>query len=193
MVFLVKQEMLAPNLSLGDGSLGRVLASGNQAFTVVNGVLETFSRPWQVARVTLDSEAIVVDEADDFASLELFSIPDSNYIIAGCVVDLDIDSVASFTTNQADTIDVAIGTVATTSTTFANAGEDNIVAKIDGVGATTVGTVTGATTASEDMLFVLGSTTSVYLNVAGACTSNGTVTFSGTLTFVYLDLGVGVA
>lgn len=148
--------------------------------------------PLRRERHILESEVLTILEANDYGSIKLATLPSSNVLIVGAVVD--IDGVGDGETGGVEDItavDVAIGTVATTSTDFSNAGEDNIVPKID---CAAEGVTEGATDGTTVNLFVdaTAGTSSIYLNAAvvGGITADGSVTFSGWIDLLYIDIGV---
>jgi hypothetical protein len=154
--------------------------------------MQHFATPFRRERFILTAERVTILEANDYGAIKLCDLPATNLIIAGAVVD--IDGTGDGETGGVETItavDVAIGTVSTTSTDFTNAGEDNIVPKIDVAAA---GVTEGASDATTVNLYVdaTAGTSSVYLNVAvvGGITADGYVDFSGWIDLVYLDLGV---
>jgi hypothetical protein len=144
--------------------------------------------------LTLAAKAVSVASGDDFGSVELLTLPNRNLLIVACVVDLAA-TVAGLATETVETVDYAIGTVATASKTFANAGEDNLTPKIDGVGAAAAGTVKGASSsATINVHIAAGASNKVFLNVGTEVTADtGTVTVTGTITLVIRDLGVPAA
>lgn len=161
--------------------------------TPASGV--TLGRP-QLAHPTiftlsLNSVSVTVDSGDDFGSAEICTLPNTGIILLGAVTDLSV-SVADIDTAQVDAVDFAVGTVATTSTTFANAGEKNLMPKIDGVGAAETGTAKGGLTSAVAPVSVTpGAANKVYLNLSTPVTAGtGSVTVTGTVKLVLIDVGV---
>lgn len=182
----IRQKTYLPNAVVGGAEVSLGLAP-----TPNTGVtLKRFERPVQVARLTLAAFVVSMTAANDFGGTLLVDLPNSKLLIVGTVVDLAV-TVAGLATNTAVSLDVAVGTVTTASAAFSNAGEKDIVAKIDGVGATATGTVKGASAAAEtNVLVAAGATNKLWLNASSPVTSGtGTATFTGTIDVYYVDLG----
>lgn len=147
------------------------------------------SRLVQADTFDLTSFAITVAAASDFDSKKLCDLPNTGAIILGAVIELTA-TVSGFTSDVGTAVDLALGTVATASTNFANAGEDNIVAKIDGTGAGATATVKGQTADAEKLVFVAaGGSNAIYVNLSDPVASGtGTFTASGFITVFWVDL-----
>ena len=169
--------------------VGKISPTPTTGVAVVEGV-----RIPNVVTLTLTAVAVSVDSGDDFGSVELVTLPNTNLLITACVVDLAA-TVAGLATETVETVDYAIGTVPTASANFANAGEDNLTPKIDGVGAADSGTVKGASSAATiNVLVAAGASNKIYLNVGTPVTDDtGTVTVTGTIKLVVIDLGAPAA
>lgn len=180
---MAKRFMLPPDM------VGEVVAKIAPTPTASVTVVEAAKMP-QVVTLTLAAKAVTMDSGDDFGSVELLTLPNTNLLVTACVVDLAAE-VSGLATETVETVDYAIGTVATASTDFSNAGEDNLTPKIDGVGAATSGTVKGASSSSTiNVLVAAGASNKVYLNVSSPVTTGtATVTVTGTVKLVMLDLG----
>lgn len=170
---------------------GAVIDNGpNVTANAAAGVRTTsLARPPRRVVLTLSSVAVSIAAANDYGSVKLCDLATTtNAMVMGCVLSAAV-TVAGTTVVQADNLDVAIGTVATTSTTFANAGEKNILAKQDGVGAAATGTVSGLGTATESDLIIAAGTNAIYLNISQpVATGTGTATFTGTVVLTIQDL-----
>jgi hypothetical protein len=166
----------------------RVTTSTDTALVAATGV-SSVNRGLVPQRETMTiAFAISVAAANDFGSAKICDLPTGNLIIIGCFVDLTC-SQAGFTSNASTSLTAAVGTVATTSTNFANAGEKNVIATVTGVGAGTTGTVKGATTNTEKLLFLASGAKALYLNIADAVTAaTGTETIAGTVELVFINL-----
>lgn len=124
---------------------------------------------------------IVVTEALDYASVKLCDFPTGQAYILGARANL----VASGTGTgfALANVDVAIGSAAASNATL-SATMVNVLAKIDAV--TVTGVVQGS---SATPLALSGATPDLFLNVAVAITTDGTVRLVGTVEITYLDLG----
>lgn len=163
---------------------------GSVASDLATGVERTRQQtPVRRERLTLTAVEIEVASGDDFGSIKLLDLPDSNIIFLGAVLDLSV-AIAGAASNVATTLDMALGSTAADNATLATTMLD-LVPKIDGVGAGTPGVVDGASTATEAPLLKASGTKEVYLNAAiPVTTGTGTLTVTGTIDLVYIDLGV---
>lgn len=184
---------MAKRFHIPPDMIGEVVGKISPTPTTGVAVVEAARMP-QLVTLTLTAKAVSVDSGDDFGSVELVTLPNSNLLITACVVDLAA-TVSGLATETVETVDYAIGTVPTASTNFANAGEDNLTPKIDGVGAAASGTVKGASSSSTiNVLVAAAADNKVYLNVATPVTADtGTITVTGTVKLVVLDLGAPAA
>lgn len=176
------QTTLAPGLT--DGVTDPLVAT--------TGVVAT-STPHFVRKVRLQltNKVVSMTAAQDFGSTKLADLPAGNMIVLGVVADLAV-TVAGLTVNTAAALDVALGTTATASVDFSNAGEDNLMQKVDGVGGSATGTVKGAGL-SDGALSNVGlaaGAKALYLNASSAVASGtGTATFTGWVDVFYVDMG----
>lgn len=147
--------------------------------------LETQCSAVKRAKLKLTNFVVTVDADDDFGSTKLCDLPNSNLLILGAMVDLTAVGAGGFTLEQ--NLDLAIGTVATASADFSNAGEDNIVAKIDG---TAGGVVDGSSISIGALVpIAAGASNDVFVNVAtGDIATDGTVTLNGFIVIYYIDI-----
>lgn len=144
---------------------------------------------WQRAIFTLDDFAVTVAAASDFGGTKLCDLPNTNFLLLGIVVDL-VSTLTGFTSNAGSALDLALGTVVTASTGFTNAGEDDLLQKLDGAGAGSPGTVKGASDATVANQYLVAAARSIFVNVADPVTAaTGTVTLDGTIEVVYAMLG----
>lgn len=156
---------------------------------VAGVVLTTLGYLWQRQQLRLTAFPITVAAASDFGSGKICDLPNTNLLLLGVVVDLTT-TLTGFTSNAGSAVDLALGTVATASTGFTNAGEDDICQKIDGAGAGSPGTVKGASDATVGNQFLVAAARSLFVNIADPVTAaTGTVTLSGTIELVYGLLG----
>jgi hypothetical protein len=150
-------------------------------------------KPLQLQRVRLNlaGKTISVAAADDFGSLKICDLPTSNLLMLGVNVNLNTTQ-SGFTSNNGTAIDCALGTVATASADFSNAGEDSLMEKVDGTG-TTAGSVRGAGMSDGGLAAVklAAGAKSVYLNIADPCTGAAVLTLGADswVDLWYADLG----
>jgi len=144
----------------------------------------------QRIRLRLSGQVLSVAAANDYGSLKLCDLPAGNLIMLGVIVDLT-GVVAGFASDVGTAVDLALGTVVTASTTFVNAGEDDLMEKIDGTGAGTTATLKGAgmTDGSLANVKLPAGAKAVWLNASDPVTTGtGTITLSGVVDLYYLDL-----
>lgn len=184
MVGKVKQRTIHENAVLGDYDVQQpVLGAGTPGTGVV-----AIKGARSVTRLTLDltNVAVAVDADDDFGGTLLLTLPNTPVRILGVLVDLVATAAGGFSTLA--NLDVAVGTVVTASADFSNAGEDNLVAKIDG---TSGGVVAGggAVPSSGHLDVAAAADNEIWVNVAtGNIATDGTVTLNGTVTLLLLEV-----
>lgn len=145
--------------------------------------MEKFSRPPQWVRLRLTAAVLSMTAANDYGSLKLADLPNANLQILGAKFALTA-TMAGFASNVGTALDVALGTVATASAAFSNAGEKDLIPKVDATGAGATATIAGAGTSTEAEKFIAAGTNAVYLNASSPVTSGtGTLTITG-----YVDL-----
>lgn len=127
---------------------------------------------------------IPITEALDYASVKLCDLPTGTTLILGALADLlavgsgGVDTIAN--------LDVAVGTAAASNATLAST-MVNVLSKLD---SSAGGVVQGANTAA---LEVEGTTPDLFLNVAAAIATDGSVQLVGRIEVLYLDLGDAAA
>lgn len=181
----INQRVLAPNLIDRDS----VLPSGPLAGI---SIME-HHRIVKEAEFVFSGVVLSIPNADDFGNVKICDLPATNILILGAVLDLAIVT-AGLTVNTAAAVDMALGTVPTASVDFSNAGEDSLIEKMDGVGATPTGTMKGASASIGAGLgpvrFASGAKP-LHLNASSAVAAGtGTVTITGHIRLFYIDLGV---
>lgn len=153
--------------------------------------LDSKALPIKRATLTLSAEAVNIASANDYGSVKLVDLPVKFLLIKAVDLDLDV-TVSGFATDQASTLDMAVGTVALSSTDFSNTGEQDLVDEYGAVGAMATGTANGHSFSNAnpaDFYIADGATYDIYLNVQGAVTSGtGIATFTGTVDIFYIDL-----
>ena len=150
------------------------------------GVTRTsLARPPRVERMTLTDVEVDIAEADDFGSVKLCDLPAGTCAVLGLNADLVVTGDAVITDVTA--IDYAFGSVAISSTDFSNAGEDDLTAEGN---VAAMGVINARTTAalSPPIYYDAGSN-AVYLNLQATIATDATVTVSGTVDLIYVDLG----
>lgn len=128
---------------------------------------------------------IPVLASNDFGSAQVLSFPLTNLRLIGAQIDIVVQGLGGLAGNL-DNVDFALGQVATTSTNFTNAGEDNIISS---VASTAGGEVKGGGFGSVDA--VQGVDPQIFLNVGvSPGVADGTIeVVSGTVTLAYFDVG----
>lgn len=141
--------------------------------------------------LTLTNVEVAVADADDFGSAELCTLPDSNLIVVGCELNLELvkDGVGFINTTD---LDVAVGTAAASNTTLATT-MLNIHPKVDlDASDLSPALLSHSLAATPVLTGVLdGATNKVYLNISGATetSEDATVTATGTVTIFFIDVG----
>lgn len=176
MVFKQKQKTILPNLTVG-----------RRVGTPTTGAALS-TRPLVTQRITLSGFVVSMAAADDFGGTKLLDLINADLVIVSAVLNLAV-VVAGLAVNTAAALDVALGTVTTASAAFSNAGEKDVVPKIDGVGATATGTVIGQGTTTEALKAIAaGASNALFLNASSAVTTGtGTATFTGTIDLIMVD------
>ena len=179
------------NSSFIDSGIVDKVELGLQATANTLVALEAKAMQVKKASFTLTALSADVDSGDDFGSIKIADLPDSNILILACNADLAV-TVAGFATNQADTLDLAIGTAALASTDFSGTGEKDITDEYAGAGAAATGTadVHSFDNSSPASKYLTdGASNAFYMNVQGAVTSGtGTAAFTGTVDLFYIDM-----
>ncbi|RLI60370.1 MAG: hypothetical protein DRO67_09175 [Candidatus Asgardarchaeum californiense] len=170
-------------LGADDRQLLQGLNSTPYAAANVTGV--KLARGYQLERLTLAATAIEIDEANDYGSAKLTTLPVSNVIILGAMAELVLTVDGTVITDPED-IDWALGTTALTSTDFSNAGEKNIITEAD---VAALGVMNKATATAEANVALAKGANSVYLNIQATIATTAIQTISGTLDLFYIDLG----
>ena len=167
-----------------DGALIRqgLAATPNTAAGVA---LAKQARSYRVDKLTLTGVEIEIDEANDYGSVKLVDLPDSNILILGAIVDLVCTVDGTVITDPED-IDYAIGTLALTSIDFSNSGEKDITPEADVAAA---GVMQLASSGTEANLFKAKGTNAVYLNIQAAIATTAIQSFAGSIDLLYVDLG----
>lgn len=148
--------------------------------------VENLSSLVQRSRFKLTGMVAAVLAANDYGSVKLCDLPNTQILVLGVIVDLS--AAVAGTGSSLANVDLAVGTVATASAAFSNAGEKNLCPKID---CTAQGVIDGASGSTEtNVLIAAGASNAVYLNVAtGNITTDGSVTLDGFVDIIYLDIG----
>lgn len=190
MVHKQKVRTIFENSFVGDSEI----SEGSLPVAANSLPMSHFLVPLQKTRFKLDGAVLSILAANDYGSLQLCDLPNSNLVIAGALVDASY-VVSGFATDQGDSIDWALGTVAITSTDFSNNGEADIVDEFDGTGGTSTGAAAASSVANSSpaQVFVAaGASNDIFLNAQGAVTTGtGTITFAAGsyVDLFYHDLG----
>lgn len=182
---LQSQELYAEDLYLeaADRLIRQGLSSTPNAAAGV--AAQKLARGYQVERLTLTDVQVDIAAADDYGSVKLVDLPDSNVLILGAI--MNCTAVADGTAiTDVTTVDYAIGTAALASTDFSGSGEKDICPEKD-VAAS--GVSQNATTGTEANNLVAKGTNAVYLNAQAAISADGWVQFTGTIDLIFVDLG----
>lgn len=184
MVQKLRGRVVAPGLQIAGAPVITPLLP--TAATGVTAAARTL--PVRSMLFTVTALALTMSAANDYGSVKLCDLPNTNLIILGAAVDLT-GTVSGFASDVGTAVDLAIGTVATASAAFSNAGEKDIVPKIDGTGAGTTSTIVGANTSTEANKFIAaGASNALYINASDPVTSGtGTLTLTGTVEIFYID------
>lgn len=141
-----------------------------------------YSRPPERLVFTFVNAVLSMTAANDFGGLEICALPNANLVLMGAKINVTA-VMAGFASNVGTALDMALGTVTTASAAFSNAGEMDLIPKIDGTGAGTTATVAGRGTTTEANKWVAaGASNKVFLNASSPVTSGtGTLTINGTV------------
>lgn len=158
----------------------------NSAVTIT---MNKMQRPPKVIELTLTDVVVSLSAANDYGSVKLCDLPNKALRIMAAQVALT-GVVAGMASNVGTAVTAAVGTIATTTTNFATAGEKSIVPTITGTGGGTTATLAGASTSTEaSATIAAGASNAIYLNLADAVTSGtGTITLNGTVRLTILDV-----
>lgn len=187
MTQLFKDLLIAPAIAVGPDSVqidvGNAPVPGSAAVTIAR-----VARPLRMAQCRLVNFQVSVAAASDFGSLKLLDLPTDRALVVGTSVNLTTVPVG-FASDVGTAVHLALGTVATASTTFLNAGEDNLCPDLTGTGAGSPGAVNGGSGATETNVLLAAGAKSIFVNVADPVTAGtGTLTLNGIITVFYLDL-----
>jgi hypothetical protein len=151
--------------------------------------------PMQVvkARVKLEDIELTVAASDDFGSVKLCTLPDTNLYIMGMEVNLAV--VKAGTTNgivAATDLDFGIGSAAASASTLATTMIDYLEksdVNDDALAVSYQAHTQGQSTASFPKKVADAADNELYLNLACAITADDSVTLNGWVDIFYVDLG----
>jgi len=189
------QKNNQPHLFMGGIEGSDLLCGGMADANIAGGVTlksDTAHAPRKVV-LQLTNAVITHTEALDYSSLKLCDMPDSNILYLAAEVDLEC--VKGLTTNglvATTDITLALGSAAASNSTLSSTMQD--ILELDAL------TPTDASPAwqahSMDQVTIPlpyevadAATNAVYLNLAAATTADDTLTVTGTVTLIYIDLG----
>ena len=181
----VKGKFLAPQFKDG---ITTEISEPNTGVKVANQELSV-----KRARLTLTDFAITVLEANDYGGTKLLDLPNRNMLILGMEVDCVVTKQGNTNGLVAATdITMGIGSTVASATPLATT-------MIDYVEATAMTADTLAvdfekhtndqSTATFPKKVADGASAALFMNIAGACTADSSVTVSGTIDIFYVDLG----
>ena len=146
-----------------------------------------------VARLRLDEVELAIDEGDDYGSVKLCDLPDSNLHLLG--VELDLTVVKGGETGglvAATDLDMGVGTAAASNSTLATTMID-IVEKVDlnddALSVDLEVHTLGQSTATMPKQIADAADSALYLNAAAAITTSDVLTISGEVYIYLIDLG----
>ena len=146
-----------------------------------------------VAKLRLEDVALAIDEGDDYGSVKLCDLPDSNLHLLG--VELDLTVVKGGVTNglvAATDLDMAVGTAAASNSTLATTMIDVVEKQDLNDDALSVDLkvhTLGQATATMPKQIADGATSALYLNAAAAITASDALSISGEVYLYLIDLG----
>jgi len=189
------QKNNQPHLFMG-GIQGSDLLAGGAAEANTAGLVTLKSDDVLTPRkmvLQLTDAVLTHTEALDYSSLKLCDMPDSNLLFLAAEVDLEC--VKGETTNgleAATDITLALGSAAASNATLSSTMQDII--ELDTLTATDASPAWQAHSADQSTIpmpyqIADAATNAVYLNLAAATTADDTLTVTGTVTLIYVDLG----
>jgi len=143
----------------------------------------------------MSGASIAVDESDDYGSVKICDLPDTNIHLLGVEVNLTLTK--GGTTNgivAATDLDVGVGTAAASATTLATTMID-IIEKADldtnALAVEFEAHTQGQSTATMPKQIGDGASSALYLNAVavGGITASDTISVTGTVDLYYVDLG----
>lgn len=180
-----RQTMLAPDLDDGVS----LKASGAPATVKIDDKMHTVRR----VRLTMSSFVIAIAEADDYGGTKLCDLPDSNLAILGA--EMAFEAVKGEETGglvAATDIVLGLGTAVASASTLATTMQDviNLDASYTGSDASpAVAKASNENTTPAVLFLDDASTNALYLNLTAAITTDDTLTCTGTVDILYVDLG----
>lgn len=182
-----RQSMLAPALNDQNSALPGVGDSG----TSLNRQFHSVQR----VRITLDAVVVAITTALDYGSAQLLDFGDRNIMILGCETNVEMTK-GNLTTGivAATDLDVALGSEPASNTTLAGT-MINIIEKQDEDAAdltpAALYDMHAQSTAAPATVLPDSGTGGVYWNIAlpAQVTVDDTVSLTGTVDLVYIDLG----
>jgi hypothetical protein len=185
----VASEVVDLRAPAGSAFGGKVLTPA----TGVQAVVEDL-RAVRHTRLLVTALEVDVDEADDFGSAKLVDLPDTNMLLLG--MELNLELTKGGVTNglvAATDLLVGIGTAATASSDLSGGSEDNV---LTGISLTASDASPALAFHSNDEATVTwpkkladGASNSLYLNVGASITASDTLTVDGYIDLYWVDLG----
>jgi len=169
--------------------------SGGGAVTAGTGVSATIDqlRMPRFLRLTLASFAIAIAEADDFGGTKLLDLPDSNLLLLGAEINLELTKGGEVGGLVAATdITVGVGTAVASNSTLSS----TMVDIFTGVALTATDLTPALAIHSQEDATVAypheiadGAASALYLNLAAAITADDVLTADGTIDLYFVDIG----
>lgn len=182
-----QQLMLQGGIAASDAACGVIVTPGSDEVLV--GADEGLMAR-KVVLVVTDLDA-VIPAADDYGSAKLCDMPDSNIMLLS--VEVDLTALKSGGLISGTDMDLAIGTAAASNQTLATTMLDVIEKSdhdADDIDPQWEAQSQAQATAAYPLRLNDSATLALYLNVGIPNeVADGTVTFTGTVTLIYYDLG----
>jgi hypothetical protein len=143
--------------------------------------------------LTLTDLVVDVDESDDYGGTKICDLPDSNLMLLGAEVDLElVKGEESGGLEAATDMKVGIGTAVASAQPIATSMQN--VIELDDLTASDASPAWVAhsndqSTIPMPLKVADGASNALYLNVSALITATDTLTASGTVTLFYVDLG----
>lgn len=185
-----RQALLAPAIvPIRGGALAGGAIEPNTGVAVTSDQMRAVRR----VRLTLTNVVVSVTAANDYGGTKIADLPDTNLLLLATEVDLEL--VKGGVTNgivAATDVNVAIGTAVASNATLSGAMVD--VMSITALTATDASPAYQAHSQADGTLsypieLADSATLALYLNVAASITADDTITASGTIDLVLIDIG----
>lgn len=166
-------------------------ASGFTASDPTDVAVSTSPMALQKLTLTLSGVSAGVADADDFGSAALVTLPDTNLIVMGCEVNLELTKDGTGYIAATD-LSVALGTAAASNTTLSSTMVNILPAQSLTASDLSPALAAHSLATTPVLTGILdGAANVIYLNVSGSTetSEDAVVTADGTVTIYYVDLG----